>query len=346
MFNLSRKEIFFGGILTFSFFMTIFFFYTYQIFRSPNLQVEKEAMYLYIPKGTDFKQLLDIMEKEKIIADKISFAFLSKTLSYQKNVKSGRYLIESNMNNFNAIRMLKAGVQSPIKFTFNNLRTKEDFAEKASEWLIFEEEDLLKLLNDTSFVKKYERDTTTILTIFLPNTYEVYWNTSAKSFVERMHSEYKKFWNKSRLAKAKALNLSPTEVSILASIVQAETNQPTEKPRVAGVYLNRLQKNMKLEADPTLVFAVGDFTIQRVLNRHKQVESPYNTYLYEGLPPGPINIPSPQSIDAVLNYEKHDYLFFCAKADFSGFHAFAKTYNEHLKNARLFQTALDMKGIK
>ncbi len=346
MINLSRKEVFFGGILTFSFIMTVFFFYVYQIFNAANLQVEKEDTYLYIPQDTNFKGLLKILEKEKIVDDKLSFAFLSKLFNYQENVKPGRYLIRKNTNNLNAIRMLRAGAQSPIQFTFNNLRTKEDFIKRTAEVFTFQEEALRKILNDTSLVKKYDKDTSSILTLFLPNTYEFYWNTSANAFMERMHKEYKKFWNKTRLSKAKALNLSPTEVAILASIVQAETNQATEKPRVAGVYMNRLQKNMKLEADPTLVFALGDFSIQRVLNRHKKTDSPYNTYLYQGLPPGPINMPSAQSIDAVLDYENHGYLFFCAKADFSGFHAFAKTYDEHLKNARLFQAALDMKGIK
>ncbi len=346
MINLSKREFFFGGILAFSFASTVFFFYAYQIFRSPNFQVKKEDTFLYIPPKTDFKGLLEILSKEKIIEDKLSFAFMSKLLNYQKHVKSGRYLIKADMNNLNAVRMLRAGLQAPVKLTFNNIRTKQELAESIAESLIFEKEDFLKLLNDTSFVKKYKQDTISILTIFLPNTYEVYWNTSPKALIERMYKEHQKFWNKARLAKAKALDLSPTEVSVLASIVQAETLKNDEKPRIAGVYLNRLKKDIKLEADPTVIYAVGDFTIRRVLNKHLQTPSPYNTYLNKGLPLGVINLPSPPSIDAVLNYEQHQYLFFCAKADFSGYHAFAETYDEHLKNARLFQKALDLRGIK
>lgn len=346
MINLSKREIFFGGILAFSFASTVFFFYIYQIFRSPNFQLKKEDVYLYIPPKTDFKGLLEILSKEEIIEDKLSFAFLAKLMNYQKHVKSGRYLIRANMNNIDAVRMLRAGLQAPVKLTFNNIRTKQELAERIAASLIFEENELLALLNDTNFVKKYKQDTTSILSIFLPNTYEVYWNTSPKALIERMNKEYQKFWNKTRLQKANAIGLSPAQVSVLASIVQAETRKNDEKPRIAGVYLNRLRKDIKLEADPTVIYAVGDFSIRRVLNKHLRTPSPYNTYLNKGLPPGVINLPSPQSIDAVLNYEQHKYIFFCAKADFSGYHAFAETYDEHLKNARLFQKALDMRGIK
>ena len=194
--------------------------------------------------------------------------------------------------------------------------------------------------------KKYGFDTTNVISMFIPNTYEVYWTSSPEEFLDKMHQEYQKFWNEKRLAKAQKINLNPQEVSVLASIVQAESNKADEKPRIAGLYLNRLQKKIRLEADPTLVFALRNFELKRVLNRHKRIESPFNTYKNDGLPPGPINMPSPQSIDAVLNYESHEYIFMCAKEDLSGYHNFAVTLREHEKNARLLHAALDLRGIR
>jgi UPF0755 protein len=321
-------------------------FYGYQLVRTPNFQVDKKDTYLYIPQGAKFKTVLDSLKARDIVQNTVSFAFLSKLLKYQENVKPGRYLIKKSMTNLEAVRMLRAGLQSPVKLTFNSVRLKEDLVKKVSKDLPFGAGEFAKLLNDPKVTKKYGFDTTTIVSMFLPNTYQVYWNVSPEQLLERMHKEYKKFWNDKRLAKAKAVGLKPTEVSVLASIVQAETNKKDEKPRIAGVYLNRLQKGIPLEADPTLVYALGDFTIKRVLNRHKKIESPYNTYKYKGLPPGPINIPSITSLDAVLNYEQHDYLFFCAKADFSGYHAFAKTNAQHSRNARLYHRALNMRKIR
>jgi UPF0755 protein len=177
--------------------------------------------------------------------------------------------------------------------------------------------------------------------MFIPNTYHLYWNMTSEKLLKRFHHEYQSFWTSERREKANRMGLTPIQVSILASIVQAETIYDKEKPAIAGVYMNRLNKNMRLQADPTVVYAVGDFTIQRVLKGHKEVDSPYNTYKYSGLPPGPINLPSITSIDAVLNYEHHDYLYFCAKEDFSGYHRFAVSFEDHLKNARLYQKALD-----
>jgi UPF0755 protein len=204
-------------------------------------------------------------------------------------------------------------------------------------------------MSDPAVVAEYGFDTTTIVSMFLPNTYEFYWNTSSKELLDRMHKEYQKFWTEERKQKAKAIGFTPVQVSVLASIVEAEQGRwADERPRIAGVYINRMtskETDYKLQADPTLVFAHGDFAIRRVLTGHKQINSPYNTYKFRGLPPGPINLPSPVSIDAVLNYEKHNYLYFCAKEDFSGYHAFAQTYEEHLKNARLYQAALNSKNI-
>jgi UPF0755 protein len=280
------------------------------------------------------------------VNDILSFAFVSKLMNYQEHVKSGRYLIEANSSNFDVIKKLRAGLQKPVKVTFNNARTKRDLSEKISKYLELDSQVLLEALRDEELCKEYEKDTFTIVNFFIPNTYEMYWQSDAKEVIRRMKMEYDKFWSEKRIEKAKNIGLSPDEVSILASIVQAETRWNDEKPRIAGVYLNRLRNGIPLQADPTLVFAHGDFEIKRVLKVHKEIDSPYNTYKNKGLPPGPINIPSIASIDAVLNAEKHDYYFFCAKEDFSGYHNFAKTIREHINNANRYQRALNRANIR
>ncbi|KOY86626.1 aminodeoxychorismate lyase [bacterium 336/3] len=321
-------------------------FYVYQVTQSPNLQVKRGAKMLYIPKGTDFQGLIQILKKDSIVSNVVSFAFLSKTLGYQEHVKAGAYLIEPNMTNLAAIRKLRSGDQTPIRLTFNYLRTKDDLAERLANQLPIPKQEILDMLNNKELAQKYGLDANTMTTLFIPNTYEIYWTITKEELFEKMHKEYKKFWTENRIQKAKALNLSPSEASILASIVQAETAKNDEKPRVAGVYLNRLAKNDLLQADPTVIFALQDFSIKRLLNSHLKVDSPYNTYKYAGLPPGAINLPEISSIDAVLNAEKHDYYFFCAKEDFSGYHNFAKTLAEHNRNAKLYQQTLNEKGIK
>ncbi|TAE66621.1 MAG: endolytic transglycosylase MltG [Bacteroidetes bacterium] len=321
-------------------------FYVYQLFYTANFQIGREDKVIFIKEKVTFPELLEILKKEQMLHDVVSFAFVSKILNYQQHIKAGRYIIKKNMSNSAAVRMLRAGLQAPIELTFNNVRLLTDFTKRVAEEVAFKKEDLEKLLTDQNFVKKYGFDTTNIMAMFIPNTYQVFWNIKPEAFVEKMHKEYKKFWNEERLQQAKKLDLTPIQVSILASIVQAETQKQDEKPRVAGVYLNRLRKKIKLDADPTLIFAAKDFTIKRVLDVHKKIDSPYNTYKYAGLPPGTINMPTENTLKATLNPEKHDYIFFCAKEDFSGYHNFAVTYTEHLKNARLYQRELDRKGIK
>lgn len=343
---MKSQQIFFGIIIFVAFVLISVIFYGYQVLQTPNFQVNKSEKYLYIKTGTKFPDLLEQLKAEEIVHDPLSFAFLSKLLKYQEAVKPGKYLIKANMNNLEAVRMLRAGLQSPVKVTFNNIRLLEDFCERVSEPLEFSATELLDYLKQPQTLKKYQLDEKNIITLFLPNTYEFYWDTSPEDFVAKLAEYQKKFWNKARLAKADSLGLSPQKVSILASIVQAETSKNDEKPRIAGVYLNRLAEETTLNADPTLVFAHRDFSIRRVLNKHKAIDSPYNTYKYPGLPPGPINMPSEASLLAVLDAEQHDFQFFCARADFSGYHAFAKTYAEHLRNARAYQRALDEKGIK
>ncbi len=323
-----------------------FGFYAFQIVYSPNILVERESRVVIIPRDADFKKVQDILYDGHIVNDLVSFSFLAKLMSYNDNIKPGRYLLEPNMTNIQAIRKLRAGEQTPVNITFNNVRTIDQLAPKITERLSISEDEfnaaLVKFLdsNEDGFTSE------TIVSMFIPNTYEVYYSVSADELVERMRDEYFRFWNEARRKKAEKLGFSTFEISTLASIVQAETSKGEEKPTVAGLYLNRLQKGMALQADPTLVFASGDFELKRILNVHKEIESPYNTYKYKGLPPGPINMPTIQSIDAVLNYKEHDYLYMCAKEDFSGYHAFAVTYEEHLRNARRYQRQLTIEQRK
>ncbi len=301
--------------------------------------------YLYIPSGADFDDVIDILKKDSLLLDVRSFEWLALKKNYQNHVYAGRYKISNGINNNDLINKLRSGYQDPVKVIFNSVRTREQLAAKISKQIEADSLSLLELFNKDSIIKSYGLKPETFTCIFLPNTYEFWWNTSAKAFVDRMYSEYKKFWNDDRMEKAKRLNLTPEEVTTLASIVDEETYYNSEMPRVAGLYINRLRKRIHLQADPTLKFALGDFTIKRVLNVHKQIDSPYNTYKRYGLPPGPISIPSIAAIDAVLNYESHDYLYMCAKSDFSGYHNFAKTLSQHNINARNYQRALNKERI-
>lgn len=345
---MSRKSIQLkaGAIITIGVLFATFSFYGYQMAMTPNVQLEKEDAYLYIPTGATFETVKDSLEKNDNLNDRVSFYFLSKLLKYQENVKPGRYLLEKNSSNLKAIRKLSRGIQSPVKLTFNNIRLKEEFAEKMGHKLEFSKAELLKILNNQDSVSQFGLDTTTVMTMFLPNTYEVYWNVKAEDFLERMYNEYEDFWNPERKKKAEEMGLTPIQVTILASIVEAETNKDAERSRVAGVYINRLRSNMPLQADPTVKFAVGDFSLKRIYSGHLSLDSPYNTYKYTGLPPGPINLPSITSIDAVLNYEKHKYLYFCANSKLNGYHDFAETYEKHRINAENYRRALNKLKIK
>jgi UPF0755 protein len=335
-----------GFIITIAVLFSTFSFYGYQLFFTPNIQLERKPVYLYIPTGATFDVVKDSLEKMDALNNKVSFYFLSKLLKYRDNVKPGRYLLDSSSNNFNILKKLKQGRQAPVKLTFNNIRLKSELAKRLSDKLEFSEEDLLKRLNEESIVRNYGFTTENIIGMFIPNTYEFYWNIPVEKFIERMHGEYLKFWTEERKDKARSMGLTPAEVTIVASIVEAETNYEKEKSRVAGVYINRLRNNMPLQADPTVKFALGDFTIKRIYSGHIEYDSPYNTYMYAGLPPGPINLPSTSTVDAVLNYERHKYIYFCAHHDLSGHHDFAETYAEHQIIAEKYRKALNKLQIK
>jgi UPF0755 protein len=339
---MTKKKIFWMVLILMTVLVSSFAFYTWQILYYPNFLVDRENKYFMIQQGDTFKDVQDNLYDGNYVQDLVSFSFLSKLMNYDTQVKAGRYLIKKDMTNLEAIRLLRSGAQAPSRITFNNIRLTEDIAPRITQNIMLTEEQFNAALEKyvTENTEGWNREN--IIGMFLPNTYEVYYNVTGEQLVERMNTEYHKFWNDERLAKADSIGLTPREVSVLASIVQAESVKPDERPRIAGLYMNRLNRGIALQADPTLVFASGDFTIKRVLNVHKEIDSPYNTYLNAGLPPGPINMPSIGSLEAVLNYENHDFIYMCAREDFSGYHNFADNIADHNANARRYQRQLSI----
>lgn len=324
----------------------IIVYIVYHTVYEPNVDLkERSHAYIHIPTGSTYPEVVDILSEKKILINRGTFERLAQRKNYPNRVRAGRYMVTDSMSNNELINMLRSGNQSAVKVTFNNIRTSAQLAGAISRMLEADSLSVISLLNDPQVAESYGFDYHTFPLMFIPNTYEFFWNTSATQLLDRMDKEYKRYWNKSRLRQAEDVNLSPIQAGILASIIQLETNKKDEMARIAGVYINRLQQGIPLQADPTVVFAVGDFTITRVLNRHLAIDSPFNTYRNAGLPPGPISLPSPDVVDKVLNYEEHEYIFFCARDDFSGYHAFAKTYAEHLANARRYQRALNERKI-
>jgi len=317
-----------------------FAYYAYQIVYTANVNVGKEKTYIMIPVNGSFDSVRDSLYKYNLVNDVVSFSFLAKLMNYAESVKPGIYELEPNMTNIEAIRLLRAGNQVATFVTYSYGRTVADIAEPMVKNIAITSGEFLQAVTDYTSSNKDGFTEETIIGMFIPNTYQVYYTVTAQALVEKLNKEYHKFWNDERLLKAKELGLSPKEVSILASIVQAESVKGDESPIIAGLYYNRLKRGIPLQADPTLIFASGDFTIKRVLNKHKEIDSPYNTYKYVGLPPGPINMPSIQSIDAVLNYATHNYIYMCAKEDFSGYHNFTASLSQHNVNAKKYQRAL------
>jgi UPF0755 protein len=326
--------------------LATFSFYFWQTLKSANLNVDgKENEVLYIPKGGTYDGVVDSLNRQKLIHDQISFGFVSKSMNYRDVIKPGRYEIEPNMSNRDLISKLRSGDQDAVKLTFNNIRLKSELAERLASNLSIDKNVLLDKLNDPALCEKYGFSTEDIMCMFLPDTYFMWWTLTEDQFLDRMKTEYDNFWNADRLKKADVTTMSPKQIGIMASIVQSETNKMAEQPTVAGVYVNRIKQGMPLQADPTVKFAVGDFTLKRILKGHLIIDSPYNTYKNLGLPPGPITLPEKKAIDAVLNYGKHDYIYFCAKEDFSGFHNFSSNLSDHNANARKFHQAMNERGI-
>ncbi|MDR1055915.1 MAG: endolytic transglycosylase MltG [Prevotellaceae bacterium] len=310
----------------------------YKYFISVN--VVKTA-YVFIHTGSSFEDVVRILRDEKVLKDEQLFITGAKHADYT-TIRSGKYRLVKGMRNRELIRVLASGQQVPVNLTIaGNIRSVEKLASIISRQIEADSAVLSSAFNGRRTIEKLGFTADNVLSLFIPNTYEVYWNISADGVMKRMKREYDRFWNEKRMGKLKDTGLSREEVIVMASIVNEETSKTDEMPKIAGVYMNRVNKKMKLDADPTLKFAMGDFTLKRILDIHKEINSPYNTYKNTDLPPGPICVPSIAAIDAVLGYEKHDYYYFCAKADFSGYHAFSKTLAQHNQYANDYHNALN-----
>jgi UPF0755 protein len=323
-----------------------FAFRLYRMVFLPATNIsDAETTIFYIPTGSGYTWLRNSLHEKKIINDAKAFDWLAKKKNLANHVYPGRYRIKNGMTNNELINMLRSGKQEPVMLTFNNIRTLKELSTVVSGILEPETGELFDYLNNPSTPGYFGFTKETFLSMFIPNSYEFYWNTSPKEFAKRMKQEYIAFWSGARDEKATKSGFSREEIATLASIVEQESLHPGENARIAGVFINRLDRGIPLQSDPTIIYALQNFTMRRVLNVHKKIDSPYNTYIHRGLPPGPICIPSIEAIDAVLQHEKHDYLFFCAKPDFSGYHNFAKTLSQHNKNARSYQQALNRRKI-
>lgn len=323
-------------------------FQLYQRVYWPNVQIAHGDSSLFIPTGSDFEQVAALLESRGFIINRHSFEWLAEKKNYRGDlVVPGKYELKDGMSNDALIDHLRAGNgRLEVKVTFNNLRTIEQLAGRLASNLEPDSLELLRHLSNPEVQGHFGFNSHTFRTVFIPNTYFFDWATSPEEVLDRMAAEYRRFWNEERKQKARNLGLSQSEVVILASIVQAEQSiRRDEHPRIAGLYLNRLKKGMKLQSDPTVVFALGDFTINRVLNEHLKVDSPYNTYRNTGLPPGPILFPEISTVDAVLNAEQHNYIFMCAKDDFSGYHYFATNLRQHNIYAQRYREALNKRKI-
>jgi UPF0755 protein len=321
-------------------------FYLGYILFVPNIRIENEDdTYLYIRDHETMDDLVLALTESGKIRNVSSFKQVASLLGYKK-VKPGRYDLSIAMNNFKLVRMLRSGRQKPVKLTFNNIRTKEQLAGRLSKELMADSVSIVQLMNDSAYLAPFGFTVHTAIANFIPDTYEVFWDLDAQEIFDRMNKEYLKFWTPERKAKADSIPMTPVQVATLAAIVEEETNNKAERPQVAGLYINRLNANMPLQADPTLKFAVGDFSIRRLRMEHILYISPYNTYRNKGLPPGPIRVASANGIDAVLNYAKHNYIYMCAKETFDGQHNFAVSYTEHMANARRYQQALNARNIE
>lgn len=316
----------------------------YWVLAWPNIKVGTKTT-LALPPGSDFNALVDSLEAKSMTENTQTFLWAARLMKFNK-VKPGYYVFEENYNNVNFIRKMRSGDQQPKRVVVKSARSLAIMAGKVASYFYFDSTALYESMIKAQKAEKFDLSFEHFPLMFIPNTYEFYWTATPDEFLARMHKEYQQFWNEDRKAKAAELGLSPEEVGVLASIVQEETSFLDEMPTVAGVYLNRLQKGMKLEADPTVKFLIKDREVRRVYYKDLEIVSPYNTYLNYGLPPGPLVIPDVQTIASVLNAEEHDFIFFCAKADFSGRHVFAKSKAVHDKNAAAYRRAANERNIR
>lgn len=319
-------------------------FVFFEVF-GPNTGAFTQDEYLYIHTGATYEQVLESLQDSKLIRDMNGFRFVASTLKLPLHVHPGRYRIKKGMSNYNIVRMLRSGKQEPVRLVINKLRTKTDLVRLISTNLEADSAQLRVLLQNPAFLTELGVDEGTVMGVIMQDTYEFYWNTQAENVLRKIHKNHLHYWTPARKQKAKAQGLTPMQAIVVASIVDEETNLNTDKPNIASVYLNRIRKGMKLQADPTVKFAIGDFGIKRVNSAMLLFDSPYNTYMYEGLPPGPICTPSTSSLNAVLDAPHGTYLYFCANADLRGGTAFASTFDEQIRNANAYRRALDNRGI-
>lgn len=322
---------------TFIILLTIFIFFLARIILFNN--INKSNQVLYFPYGTTYEEMIDTMNRHEFLKNEKTFRMASKIMRFY-TIRPGKYHFSQEGSNRLIIQKLRIGQHYPVKFTFNNIRTKEQFIDRVGDRFLFEKDSLRTLLTNNLFLTSYGLNSLNAISVFIPDSYEFFYDITAEDFFNRMYYYYEKFWNEERKALAKSIGFTPLEISIIASIVEEENYKAEEKPIIAGVYINRLKKGMKLQADPTVKFAIGDFSLQRILYKHLEFDSPYNTYLYAGLPPGPIRIPDASTLDAVLHYTRHNYIYMCAKEDFSGAHNFAVTASEHARNAKKYREAI------
>ena len=342
------KKIIWGVVLIGLVGMAGFAYYVYNSVFTPNTFFNNEEAHIYIPTGARFSDVNN--ELRPLLKNMISFEAVANRKGYPANVKAGHYIIKKGMSNNDIVNAIRSN-NVPVFVKFNNQERLENLAGHLATQIEADSISLLNAMKDSKFLKDADLNLENALSIYVPNTYEVYWNTSAVAFRDRMLKEYKTFWNASRIQKANDLGLSKKEVISLASIVQKETAKSDERPRVAGVYINRIKKGMRLQADPTIIFAKklkdNDFdqVIKRVLYKDLEIESPYNTYIYTGVPPGPITMPDISSIDGVLNFEKHNYLYFVADVTNFGYHKFAKTLSQHNRNKKEYVRWVNANGV-
>ena len=341
-----------GGFLLFAFLATSFSYYFYQAFFTPNVDTKNHPVFVRIHPGQSYRATMDSIEGTGAIIDRLSFNFVARRMQYDNLVKPGLYEIRDGETNRELINRLRKGEQSPVQLVIRPVRLRRQLTARLDREFAGRPGEFDSLLRSPDYVRGLGlgMDTTTVLSLFLPDTYEAWWTTPPASVIQKLKAAYERYWTPQRRQKAEALGLTPVQVSTLAAIVQGEQQlHLDEQPRIAGVYLNRLRRGMLLQADPTVVYAVGsrtgDFLIRRVTGEMLRTDSPYNTYRVKGLPPGPILLPTKEALNAVLNAEDHNYLYFCAKEDFSGYHNFAATPAEHTANAHRYRAALDQRGI-
>lgn len=327
--------------------MAIFSYKVYDLVFAPNTEFEDEKVAVFIPTGASYSEVRE--QLEPLLKNINEFDMVAEKKGYTSNIKAGKYSLRKEMNNNEIVNALRSG-NEPVWVTFNNQERLVDLAGRIAGQIEADSAALVQVMKDTAFLKANNLDVENSLGMYVPNKYEFFWNTSAEEFRERMLKEYKRFWNEKRRAKAEKIGLSPQEVTVLASIVQKETAKVDERPKVAGVYMNRINNGWKLDADPTVIYAIKkessnfDTIIKRVLYKDLTLDSPYNTYLYGGIPPGPIFMPDISSIDAVLNYADHDYFFFVADVENFGYHKFAETLAKHNRNKQDYVRWINKQG--